>query len=335
MRNIDIIHAVIAAAAGHWPAILHRLGIVVPASPGAHLACPACGGKDRFRFDDKTRGCHFCNQCGAGDGLELVRKVRRCDNTTAARLVAEVLNLDVHTRYAKAGTAAARLSPERIQTLSEKAAKDAAQHAQVRRAGFLRRFQAEIAKTTPGEPLYLNRKGFSGMGFVFPVQPDGVLVLPLTDHTGTVTAAQTITPEGKKRLIAGSAKQGAFYAVNAIDAPEAVILAEGLATALSVHQLVPEALTVCAVDANNLLAVAQVMRTRYPFARLVIAADNDSTPGKLNVGKHAAEKAAVAVGGLVALPPGEVKSDWNDLHQQQGRDAAMAAFNDSMYQLKD
>lgn len=35
-----------------------------------------CGGKDRFRFDDKDgRGTWICNQCGAGDGLALLMSV--------------------------------------------------------------------------------------------------------------------------------------------------------------------------------------------------------------------------------------------------------------------
>jgi putative DNA primase/helicase len=36
-----------------------------------------------------------------------------------------------------------------------------------------------------------------------------------------------------------------------------VIIAEGLATTLSVHLMRPDALTVCAIDAGNLLPVAE------------------------------------------------------------------------------
>jgi putative DNA primase/helicase len=41
------------AATGQWPSILSRLGIEVPDGPKKHGPCPACGGKDRFRFDDQ------------------------------------------------------------------------------------------------------------------------------------------------------------------------------------------------------------------------------------------------------------------------------------------
>ena len=57
-------------------------------------------------------------------------------------------------------------------------------------------------------------------------------------------AAQTITPEGVKRLVAGSAKRGAYHAVNTPDDPQTVLIAEGLATALTCHLICPDALTV-------------------------------------------------------------------------------------------
>ncbi|EKN6297880.1 DNA primase, partial [Yersinia enterocolitica] len=64
----------VQAAQGQWKSLLPRLGIPVAIS-GQHTACPICGGKDRFRFDDLNgRGTWICNRCGAGDGLSLVEK---------------------------------------------------------------------------------------------------------------------------------------------------------------------------------------------------------------------------------------------------------------------
>lgn len=114
-----------------------------------------------------------------------------------------------------------------------------------------------------------------------------------------------------------------------------MLIAEGLATALSVHLMRPEALTVAAVDAGNLLPVAEVMRRIYPAAQIVIAADNDhQRDGQANTGKDAAEKAALSVAGWVALPPTDHKADWDDYRQQNGLEAATAAFSDSMYQIQ-
>lgn len=162
--------------------------------------------------------------------------------------------------------------------------------------------------------------------------PDGSLLLVLKNGAGTTTGAQVIKPDGSKRLVAGTVKKGSFCAVNSVELPETVVIAEGLATTLSVNLMRPDALAVVAVDAGNLLPVAQVMRQRYPDAQIIIAADNDIKPGELNTGKDAAEKAAKAVSGWVALPQSEEKADWNDIHQKNGLEVATAAFNDSMYQ---
>ncbi|NGG91076.1 DUF927 domain-containing protein, partial [Klebsiella pneumoniae] len=190
-------------------------------------------------------------------------------------------------------------------------------------------------RSIQGESEYLQSKGLTG--FKYPLMPDGSLLLELVDESGAVTAAQTITPQGEKRLIKGSAKRGAYYAVNALERPQSVVIAEGLATALTCHLIRTDALTVAAIDAGNLLPVAEVMRRKYPQAQIIIAADNDHQQGGpesggTNTGKEAAEKAALSVAGWVSLPPTDNKTDWNDYHQQNGLEAATAAFNDSMYQ---
>lgn len=66
MRNIDLIREVTAAATNRWPEILDFIGVNVPASPRTHTACPACGGKDRFRFDDNGRCLTSATSAGRG-----------------------------------------------------------------------------------------------------------------------------------------------------------------------------------------------------------------------------------------------------------------------------
>ncbi len=97
MKNIDLIREVTLAAADRWPTVLAGLHIDVPDSPRRHAPCPACGGSDRFRFDDGGRGSFICNQCGAGDGLDLIKRVNNCDTTEAAQLAADVLGIDYRT----------------------------------------------------------------------------------------------------------------------------------------------------------------------------------------------------------------------------------------------
>lgn len=44
-------------ARGRWPQILHHFWIDASHLKNKHGSCPVCGGKDRFRFDDKNGGC--------------------------------------------------------------------------------------------------------------------------------------------------------------------------------------------------------------------------------------------------------------------------------------
>ena len=332
MKNIDLIREVTLAAADRWPTVLAGLHIDVPDSPRRHAPCPACGGSDRFRFDDGGRGSFICNQCGAGDGLDLIKRVNNCDTTEAAQLAADVLGIDYRTVKQDEATASQKREQMKAESQQREQERQRRKLAEIeqRRGLFVSHWQGLAETAFEGESEYLMNKGL--VGFTFPVLPDGSLLLGLVDESGTVTAAQTITQQGEKRLLAGSAKRGAYHAVNVADAPLSVLIAEGLATALSVHLTRPEALTVCAIDAGNLQPVAQDMHQRYPNAQIIIAADNDIKPGEPNTGKDAAEKAAKAVSGWVALPPTVKKADWNDYHQQHGLEAATTAFKNSMYQ---
>lgn len=299
MQN-DFVSDVRSKANGYWPSILERLAIPTNRGEGP---CPACGGKTRYRFDNKdNRGTYFCSHCGAGTGLDLVMKVNQCGAREAAELVAEAMALPM---------------PE---------PKPAREKPQTDIAG---KVAALAAKASPGRSAYLTSKGLQ---CPFPMLSDGSLLLVLKNGAGATTGAQVIKPDGSKRLVAGTVKKGSFGVVNSVELTETVIIAEGLATALSVQQFRPDATIIAAIDAGNLLPVAQVMRQRYPDAQIIIAADNDIKPGEPNTGKSAAEKAAKAVSGRVALPQSEEKADWNDFHQQHGPEAAAAAFNDSMYQ---
>ncbi|EBG1929078.1 DNA primase [Salmonella enterica] len=330
MKNIDLIREVTQAAAGQWPYVLAGLNISAPDSPRKHVPCPACGGKDRFRFDDGGRGSFICNQCGAGDGLDLIQKVHNCNATEAAVMVADVLSIDY--RAAENDDTASqrndRREAERRKREQERQ-QQAATEAEKRRAAFSAKYQALVAESTPGQSAYLTAKGLE---CPLPLLPDGSLLVALTNGDGAVTGAQTIKPDGEKRLVAGTVKKGAFFTVNTSDNPKAVIIGEGLATVLSVHLMRPDAMAVTAIDAGNLLPVAKVMRRKYPDTQIIIAADNDIKPGEPNTGRDAAEKAAKSISGWLTLPPGEHKADWNDYHQLHGLEAAAAAFNDSVYQ---
>ncbi len=167
MRNIDLIRQVISASENNWPHVLGCLNINVPDSPRRHAPCPACGGKDRFRFDDNGRGSFICNQCGAGDGLDLIKRVNNCDTTEAALLAADVLGIDYRTTETPEATSQKReqLETER-QRREQERLKRAEKDEQQRRDTFSRQFDDMRRKAVNGKSDYLVAKGVGD--FTFP-----------------------------------------------------------------------------------------------------------------------------------------------------------------------
>jgi putative DNA primase/helicase len=82
-------------ARGRWKEILPQLGIAASYLKNQHGPCPLCGGRDRFRFDDKDgSGSYFCNQCGPGNGVILIRKLKGIDFATACREIEAIIGAD-------------------------------------------------------------------------------------------------------------------------------------------------------------------------------------------------------------------------------------------------
>ncbi|WP_421314945.1 DUF927 domain-containing protein [Aeromonas veronii] len=303
---------VVAAACGHWPDLLAAVGIDIPRR-GKHGPCPACGGKDRFRLDDKAgRGTWICNQCGNGDGLDLVGKVTGRQPKEAAELIAPLVGLS--------DSGLDHAAREQIHQQQQARAEQEHKQAEQQRRKAARRATSISADIKQGVSPYLERKALSGLAMpltqrVIAVgeltyQP-GSLVVPLWDEAGELVNVQLINTEGDKRYLPGGQKAGAFHR---IDGGELVAVVEGYASGLSV-QVATGATVYCAMDAGNLQAVAEIAHRQHPEDRILLCGDNDEgTEG--NPGKTKAEQAAAAVGGLVALPP--VAGDWNDYHQAHG-----------------
>ena len=82
-------------ATGCWRQILPQLGIAPGFLVNRHGPCPLCGGKDRFRWDDRDgTGSYYCNQCGPGPGILLARKLNCWDHATACRAIDEIIGRD-------------------------------------------------------------------------------------------------------------------------------------------------------------------------------------------------------------------------------------------------
>lgn len=311
------------AARGQWESIFTALGITVPAR-GKHGACPVCGGKDRFHFDDKEgRGTWICRQCEgkqAGYGLDLVCKATGKDNKAASMLVAQFLGLSagLDREAIKANEVRAKHQAEQERQREQAKHKAAAELAQ----NILN--QCQPAKEHP----YLVGKGLADCEVLTLQNPvmvgnvelkQGVSVIPLYNAAGELTTCQTIDDTGHKYLLAGGRKAGSFHC---IQGSEVLAICEGYATGLSVH-LATGFTVYCAIDAGNLRVVAEAVRAQYPSAEIILAADNDANH-KENIGLLKAQATADAIGGVVALPP--VPGDWNDYHQQYGIDKTREAL---------
>ncbi|MDC9613057.1 phage/plasmid primase, P4 family [Xenorhabdus khoisanae] len=316
-KPLEFIQTVKKSAQYHWENLLPACGVDIPAK-GKHGACPVCGGADRFHFiDDHHHGNWHCRQCDApnyGDGLDLVAKNKGISIFEAAKIVADALALPLpEPKPAQTTTHIPKPIAERITEL--------------------------VATAVTGESQYLVKKGLQ-----YPNQrllKDGSLLLVIQTLDGTITGAQTIKPNGEKRLVSGSQKKGSFIPIAEITGtPDTFIITEGYATALTVN-LLCEGVVLAAIDESNLLIVAEQVRAQYPKAKIIIAADNDwhepeerdkNSRLKNNIGKVAAEKTAIAINGWVTLPPTEYKADWDDYRQQHGVEIAQQAFTQGLYQ---
>lgn len=134
------------------------------------------------------------------------------------------------------------------------------------------------------------------------------LVIPLRDTAGKLHSLQFIGPDGSKRFLSGGRKRGLYHAIGGAVGDE-LLIAEGYATAASVHEATFKPVAV-AFDCGNLEPIAKALRAKYPRVAITLCADNDAgTEG--NPGLTAANAAARAVGGKVAIPPHGFK-DFND-----------------------
>lgn len=84
-------------AQNRWPYILELGGINSSYLKNRHGPCPICGGKDRFRFDNKEgNGTFICNQCGAGNGIKLLELYSQCSFENALKIISQILGEEAH-----------------------------------------------------------------------------------------------------------------------------------------------------------------------------------------------------------------------------------------------
>ncbi|MDM5138012.1 hypothetical protein OB953_20780 [Aeromonas salmonicida] len=320
--------AVTAAAHGQWREILTANGIKLP-EPKKHGPCPICGGKDRFRLEERkaekaARGVWVCSHCDCkgGDGLSLYQQATGQSMSEAIRSLASYLGLS--------GSMSAA-DHARIEKQRQKAAKDAEQQRQ--KEARQREAAAALANLMADEALiidaaehpYLKRKGYAG----FPVftlartyhhEVDGkqysyragCLLHSIRDNKAEIISAELVTDGGLKTTLAGGSKAGVFIVEPPVDMPtkevEHLFICEGVATGYAIREIFGfRALGFAALTKNNMARTALIAHALVPELPIIVCADVGA--------EREAEQAAASVNGMVSAPPSD---DWDTYRQQQG-----------------
>ena len=320
--------------------IFPAVGINLGSQPNKHQPCPLCGGRDRFRCDDKGgSGSWICNRCGAGSGYTLVRDYTGSDAYETHALITDILGIDGGKPISEADKKAWAAAKAERESAEKQAKKQARQTA-------AKTAQERWQSATPCDTYaYLAKKGVQSHGLR--VDTHGNLLIPLYFHntnTGNITLCnvQSIGADGTKLFVKDGMVGGAFFTLGDTLSSDTIFICEGYATGASIFEAVTGSYPVIITfNASNMVKCASIVRTLYPQHRLIFCADDDKATeiktGK-NTGLLAGEQAASTAGGEVISPDfgdderatAGTLTDYNDLHMAFGLDTVKAQITHAL-----
>jgi phage/plasmid primase-like uncharacterized protein len=170
---------------------------------------------------------------------------------------------------------------------------------------------------------YLVKKNIKLFGLR--IDKNNRLIIPIYNNNSEICSLQFISPSGDKRFLKGGNIADGYYLIGKHKNPtDPIYIGEGYATCATIHDVMNCA-TVCSFNCNNILAVARLIKDKFPHADIIIAADNDSNT-KGNPGLTKAREAAKAINAKIVYPKFlnidalSKPSDFNDLMIISGRD---------------
>jgi len=294
-------------ARGRWRSLLPMLGVDSKFLVAKRGPCPLCAGKTRFRFDDQRGdGTWICN-CGAGNGVDLVMKIKGVGFVEACKLIEQYVGSStVSIPKVHSESTEARQRDQMAALWGRASALDgtdlASRYLQAR--GIRLTEWPKFLRFVPDLPFFEdNRRA---------VYPAMLAKFAAADGSSAILHRTYLEEPGRKasvpeprKIMPGKMPMGG--AVRLFDPAETMGVAEGIETALS-------ASLIFGVPVWSCLTADGLMKWKPPEISKCIFVFGDNDP------KFKGQYAAHALGYRLATTgyhvemriPHEIGADWND-----------------------